>query len=104
MPSYWRPISPITLKPPVVKSFRSSSSATRWPGAIPLLKAVPGMTRAGRGVFPFLHALGIAENNRGDVEALHFGEDVFHILAGRRRDRARECIAPSPSRTALPSL
>ena len=35
IPSYWSPISPITLKPPLVKSFRKSSSGTRWPGAMP---------------------------------------------------------------------
>ena len=35
----------------------------------------------GRGVFPLLHALGIAEDNRRDVQALHLGENILHVFA-----------------------
>ena len=43
----------MTLKPPFVKVFRSSSGLTRWPAAIPLLKDVPGMILAGAASFHF---------------------------------------------------
>jgi len=80
MPSYWRPISPITLKPPKVKSFRKSSRGTRWPGGTRSERMCPD-DPGGCGVLPFLDALWLAENNGCDVETLHLGENIFHILA-----------------------
>jgi len=43
------------------------------------------------GVLPFLDALWLAENDGCDVETLHLGENIFHILArcgGVERRRA----------------
>src|ERR1700730_969272 len=50
-------------------------------GSHPALKGCAGDDPGGCGVFPFLHALWIAKNNRRDVEALHLAENIFHILA-----------------------
>src|ERR1700756_2969157 len=48
----------MTLKPSLVKLFRSSSIGTRWPGVIPFEKAVPGITRFGAASFHFCTLLG----------------------------------------------
>src|ERR1700730_13615810 len=54
-------------------------------GRHPVLKGCAWDDPGGRGVLPFLYALWIAKGNRGHVEGLHLGENVFHILARPRR-------------------
>src|SRR5277367_4123086 len=51
----------------------------------------------GCGVFPFLHTLWIAKGNRRDVEALHLGEYILHILARRRRIKRRRALLLHPT-------
>ncbi len=54
------------------------------------------MIRAG-GVFPFLYARWIAEHNCRDVEALHLGENIFHILARGGRIKCRSALLLYPT-------
>src|ERR1700733_1220198 len=51
----------------------------------------------GGGVFPFLDALWLAENHGRHVEALHFRQNVFHILARRRWIKRRSALLLHPT-------
>src|ERR1700722_1982738 len=51
----------------------------------------------GRGVFPFLDTLWLAENHGRHVEALHLRQNVFHILARRRWIKRRRALLLHPT-------
>src|SRR5262245_40974398 len=55
----------------------------------PDLEGCAGDDPGGCGILPFLDVFGFAEDNGGDVEAVHLSEYVFHILARRRGIKRR---------------
>ncbi len=52
-------------------------------GCHALIEAGAGNDAAGRGVLPLLDAGGVAEDDGGDVEAVHFCDDVLDVFALR---------------------
>src|SRR5690349_19988506 len=56
-----------------------------------------GNDAGGGGMAPFLNTLWISEDDGGDVEAIHFGQDVFHVFAGSGGIESGRAIFLHPS-------